>query len=154
MASRPGGRLVDTKPLSEHHFTATGLISRWAPYCLLSGVLGVLACGLLVMGVARPRSGTLLPGLLFGAAAIGFAVPVVMAFFRRTQRVLVFPDKLAWQDTGGGRHLGWDEVESVHRFERITNKWWYQTKLTITWKNGEKAVFDHSLSNFSGLADR
>src|SRR5262245_38624043 len=49
--------------------------------------------------------------------------------------------------------MGWETVDSVHRFERITNNWWYQTALTITPRDGTPVVFDHLLSDFTRLAD-
>jgi hypothetical protein len=51
--------------------------------------------------------------------------------------------------------MRWEDVASVHRFERITGNarsGWYQTALTITARE-ETVVLDHSLSDFAGLAD-
>src|SRR5262245_7145183 len=50
--------------------------------------------------------------------------------------------------------MGWEAVDSVHRFERITNNWWYQTALTIPPRDGQPVVFDHLLSDFTRFADQ
>jgi hypothetical protein len=140
-------------PLSVHHFTLRGLISRWAPYWLLFAVFGLIAIGLLALALARPQSGTLLPALLCLVIAVGCLAPPLVAFLGRPRRAEVYPDRLVWRTGAGELQASWDLVASVHRFERLTNNWWYQTALTLTLADGSKVVFDHSLSEFADLAN-
>jgi hypothetical protein len=90
----------------------------------------------------------------FLAAALGCLSPALVAFFRRVRRVEVHPDRLAWWTGAGPQEASWDKVASVRRLERITNKWWYQTALTLTFTDESQVVFDHTLSGFRDLADR
>lgn len=145
--------LVEAAPLSVHRFTWRGLVSRWAPFCLLMAVFAALAGGFLALAVTKPQGGTLRPGLLFVAATLGCAVPVAVGFVRRVRRVAVYPDRFVWWAGDGEHEMRWEVVDSVLRFERITNNWWYQTALTITPRDGRPVGFDHSLSDFTGLAD-
>jgi hypothetical protein len=124
---------------------------------MLAAIAAALAAGFLTLAVAKPDTGTLLPGLLFAAAALGCAIPLAVAFVRRVRRAEIRPDRVVWWAADGEHDLRWEDVESVHRFERITGNGrsgWYQTALTITGRRGEKVVFDHSLSDFAGLADQ
>src|SRR4051794_33274315 len=143
--------------LSVHRFTWWGLVSRWSPYALLAATAAALAAGFLTLAAVKPDTGTLLPGLLLAAAALGCAVPLGVAFRRRVRRAEVYPDRLVWWAGDGEHDLRWEDVDSVHRFERITGNGrsgWYQTALTITGRKGKRVVFDHSLSDFAGLADQ
>src|SRR5262249_15866885 len=142
-----------SEPLSMHHFTWRGLISRWAPYWLLFAVFTLIAIGLLALALARPQSGTLLPALLCLGIAVACLIAPLVAFLCRPRRAEVYRDRLVWR-TGAGEHqASWDMVASVHRFERLTNNLWYQTALTLTLADGSKVIFDHSLSGFADLAN-
>jgi hypothetical protein len=120
---------------------------------MMFGLLGLIALGLLVLSIARPGSGTLLPGLLFLVLAGGCLVPPILGLGRGVRRVEVHPDRIAWWGPAGEEQAPWPTVVSVHRFEKITNNFWYEAALTLTFANGRKVVFDQTLSGFTELAN-
>src|SRR5262245_12690054 len=115
---------VGPGPVSVHQTHLRGVLSRWGPWWMMFGILGLIAVGLLVLSLARPGSGTLWPGLLFLVLAGGCLVPPIVGLGRGVRRVEVHPDRIAWWDPAGEEQAPWPTVVSVHRFEKITNNFW------------------------------
>jgi hypothetical protein len=144
---------VSSGPVSVHQTYLRGVASRWGVWWMMFGLLAALGLFLLILGIAKPESGTLLPGLLIFVLSLGALVPPILGLIKRVRRVEVHPDRIAWWAPEGEEQAPWSTVVSVNRFEKITNNFWYEAALTLTLADGRKVVFDQSLSGFTDLAD-
>jgi hypothetical protein len=139
-------------PNSTHRRTAAGLRRRYGPNLLLFGIGLVLGLSGVGLGLAKPKSDMLLPGVLFAAASFIPLIPVFLAL-SGLRRVDVNSDGLSWADGKGKTGCRWDEIAAVYRDETVMNKSVTSRTLRVELANGKAVTFDHRLSDYDTLAD-
>jgi hypothetical protein len=140
--------------VSEHPFSLGGLTRRYLAQVWMLAILAIIGLGLLLMGINRPNTGTVLPGLLMLAIGLAFAVPIFLGYQQRTHWVKLTDEGMQWQDADGEHGVAWTDVRAVRRLEKIINDLFRQRELTLTLADGKEVKFDHRLKDFDGLADR
>jgi hypothetical protein len=140
--------------ISEHSFSFGGLAKRHLAQVWILVIFVALGLGGLLLAVARPNSGTLLPALLMFVIGLGFAVPIYAGYQQRTHWVKLTDDSIEWQDEKGEHQAAWADIREVRRLEKIINNTFRQRELTLTLADAQEVKFDQRLDNFDGLADR
>jgi hypothetical protein len=138
---------------SGHRQCLSGLRKRYLANLVLFGALLLLGLGLVALGLAKPRSKTLLPGVIFVAAAVVPLVPVFVGSATGVRRVELTADGLAWEDGKGERGCRWDEVEAVYREETVFNYGYPIRSIRLVLSSGEAAKFDQRLRDYDRLAE-
>jgi hypothetical protein len=137
----------------DHRRFAAGILSRYAPHFLLWGIFFAIGLLLGLLGLSRPASGTLLPGVLLLLASFAFLIPLFIALARSPRWARTSKEGVQWQD-GRGDHLWrWEEIAAVFRLDKIINQTFRVKQLRLVPAQGEEVTFDQCLSDYDGLAD-
>lgn len=140
-------------PLSDHKRSFSGICSRYAPHLLMWGIFLVIGLGLLILGLARPTSGTVLPGALFLAGSFLWLAPLFIGLARTPRQAKVTSGGLSWQDKRGEHTCTWAAVAAVYRLERIVNQTFKIKELRVVQTGGDEVKFHQCLESYDRLAD-
>ena len=138
----------------DYQRSMAGIASRYAPHLMLWGVLFGIGVLLLLLGVSRPRSGTLLPGGLFLVGSLGFLVPMFLGLSRTPRWAHITPHGVQWHDQNGNHHWRWEEISAVFRLDKVINKTFQVKELRLASAQREQVTFDQCLTDYDQFADR
>jgi hypothetical protein len=144
----------DRLPLmTSHSLCFSGVVSRYAPHFLMSALCLAVGLFVLVLGILKPNSGALIPGIVVSACSLPWLIPMFLGVSRLPRQVEATSEGLVWQDKQGEHRCRWDEIREVYRLEKIVNQTFRVKELKLVLSHGEQVAVDQCLSDFDRLAD-